>query len=342
VRKPFFWKKRQAWFVKVGKSQIFLSEDEGAAYDKWRSMVSAGLSDLDQSPAPMVAARYIQDGLRGSPGYVERIERYLTEFGNHFLDKPLAISLTTKHVLDWVESRPTWGPSSRRSAIQAVKQAWKWAHDNELLSRNRIKATPMPADGTRQGLITDEQHVLMCNHADRNRVIVNGKRRFRRVLRAVLIALKHTGTRPSMVATVRAEDVAADLSCWVFAKHKTRGKTNKPLVIWLDGCGQTLTRILLAARPKGPLFLNRDGDSWDKDTLGHRIRRLRRRLKLPEAMIAYAYRHSFTTRALTKGVDIATVAELLGHTSTAMISRNYGHLDQAKQHLKDAMKKVNG
>ena len=38
--------------------------------------------------------------------------------------------------------------------------------------------------------------------------------------------------------------------------------------------------------------------------------------------------------------NIATVAELLGHTSTRMVSKVYGHLDQHKQHLMDAVAKA--
>ncbi|MCU9931040.1 tyrosine-type recombinase/integrase, partial [Escherichia coli] len=54
----------------------------------------------------------------------------------------------------------------------------------------------------------------------------------------------------------------------------------------------------------------------------------------------YSYRHAFATQALVSGVDIATVAELLGHASTEMISRHYGHLANEKQHLKDAAARV--
>lgn len=58
--------------------------------------------------------------------------------------------------------------------------------------------------------------------------------------------------------------------------------------------------------------------------------------KLPSDTVAYCYRHGFTHRALVNGVPMHMVAELLGHTSTRMVEQVYGHLDKAKDLLKEA------
>ena len=42
--------------------------------------------------------------------------------------------------------------------------------------------------------------------------------------------------------------------------------------------------------------------------------------------MAYSYRHTYATRAIMNGTDVATVAELFGHTDVGMIQRHYGHL----------------
>ena len=52
--------------------------------------------------------------------------------------------------------------------------------------------------------------------------------------------------------------------------------------------------------------------------------------------IAYAYRHSFATDALTSGVGVAQVAELLGHRDATMVHRHYGHLADQIEHMKEA------
>jgi ABC-type polysaccharide/polyol phosphate transport system ATPase subunit len=63
---------------------------------------------------------------------------------------------------------------------------------------------------------------------------------------------------------------------------------------------------------------------------------MRQRLGI-DAITVYAYRHSFATDALLAGNSLAVVAELLGHSDTRMVGKVYGHLDQQKSHLLDAV-----
>jgi integrase len=51
---------------------------------------------------------------------------------------------------------------------------------------------------------------------------------------------------------------------------------------------------------------------------------------------AYGYRHTYATSALAKGVPDATVAALLGHSSTAMLHRHYSHLTSQAKVLRNA------
>ena len=59
-------------------------------------------------------------------------------------------------------------------------------------------------------------------------------------------------------------------------------------------------------------------------------------------MVAYGLRHLFATDGLERGVPIATMAELLGHSSTKMISERYSHLADRHEHLKSALEVVRG
>src|SRR5262249_7656559 len=67
-----------------------------------------------------------------------------------------------------------------------------------------------------------------------------------------------------------------------------------------------ITKRLVERYPKGPLFRNADGGQWDKETVGRRF--ARKRKKLGRRYCLYGFRHSFAQRLLLAGVDPMTVA----------------------------------
>ncbi|MBX3400849.1 MAG: site-specific integrase, partial [Gemmataceae bacterium] len=71
-----------------------------------------------------------------------------------------------------------------------------------------------------------------------------------------------------------------------------------------------------------------------------RFRRLRDKLPDLGPVTSYLYRHAFTTDALVKGVGVAQVAELLGHTSTDMVMRHYAKLGAHVGHMCEAAAKA--
>ena len=56
----------------------------------------------------------------------------------------------------------------------------------------------------------------------------------------------------------------------------------------------------------------------------------------------YTLRHSWCTHALERGLDAVTVAMLMGHRDTTMISRVYAHLMQRRDYLRDSVRKAVG
>jgi site-specific recombinase XerD len=54
-------------------------------------------------------------------------------------------------------------------------------------------------------------------------------------------------------------------------------------------------------------------------------------LKLPRATI-YAFRHSYCTDALAKGISANVLAELVGN-SAVTIARNYDHLSKKRESM---------
>jgi hypothetical protein len=56
--------------------------------------------------------------------------------------------------------------------------------------------------------------------------------------------------------------------------------------------------------------------------------------------VLYGLRHAFGTRAVLRGVDVKTLAELMGHTTTRM-TEHYLHLAGERSYLAAAMERIN-
>jgi site-specific recombinase XerD len=66
---------------------------------------------------------------------------------------------------------------------------------------------------------------------------------------------------------------------------------------------------------------------------------VRRRANLPDDAKLYGCRHAFGTAAVLAGVDVLTLAELMGHTQLET-TRWYVHLSGKTDHLVDAMERA--
>jgi integrase len=54
----------------------------------------------------------------------------------------------------------------------------------------------------------------------------------------------------------------------------------------------------------------------------------------------YTFRHTFSNRLLTAGVDSLTVSTLLGHVDGTMLAKVYSHLQKNAQHLLEAVNRT--
>jgi integrase len=105
--------------------------------------------------------------------------------------------------------------------------------------------------------------------------------------------------------------------------------------------------VELAGRPDAPrqdsehVFLNRGCLPWVKHALDARLQRLRKRAGLPPTVKLYGCRHAFATGVAKAGVDLKTLAELMGHTTTRM-TEHYVHVAGNVDHLRAAAERALG
>lgn len=349
MRRPFLWKKRKCWYVKVNvgdgkRKNIPLDPDEDKALKIWGEMAAAEQPEAPTAPVFALAEAFltwakVNVGGKTLRGYGDYIASFCNQWGTVRVR-----DLKPFHVTRWLAANPTWkSADTKRAAIAAIKRCFNWAISEGLIDRNPLAGVRKPTANRREGLISDEQHTAMMLKEDEGRkpgkraakLGIKPKRRDL-AFRPVLIALKHSGTRPGMVGAVRIEDVSEDGTYWVMKQHKNRKKTGAPLIIYLSPCLQTLTRIARGSRTSGPLFLNSLGKAWTSNAIRCRMKGLREKLSLPAGTVAYAYRHTFITGALENGVGLAATAELAGHADLKMLARHYAHLDKQPDHLRQA------
>ena len=55
---------------------------------------------------------------------------------------------------------------------------------------------------------------------------------------------------------------------------------------------------------------------------------------------AYQLRHTWATDAILRGVDLVTIATLMGHSDLKMLSTCYSHVQKRSAHLHEALQRV--
>ncbi len=337
MRKPFFRKARQCWYVKDDQGHfIRLDPDEKKAFAIWERL--RNIADYQHHDATLEAI--CEAFLKHHEPELSKVRFadltwILEEFALWFGPTRLAREVGKADVLRWMRSerdlrggRGVWSAARQRDAGHTVKRVLDWAIRRQYLPWSDVTEMRLPSPEPRDEMI--------C-YADHCRLIGGCKARKSRPFRLVLIALRLSGARPAQVRELTASNVIGD--SWVFRRHKTSAKTGKPLVVRCGPCLQTLTRILTHARPSGPMLLSAHRKPWPKDGIVLRFRRLREAVGL-DGVTAYSYRHTYATDALQAGISLPTVAALLGHVNPTMVSRVYGHLEKRSDHLSDAVAKI--
>ena len=155
--------------------------------------------------------------------------------------------------------------------------------------------------------------------------------------RAILELLYATGLRC-------AELVSLDLGELDTEARTARvlGKGHKERVVLFGAPAAEALRAWLAARPElrprsEAVFLNARGGRLSDRSVRALVARRVRQLALERRCSPHTLRHSFATHLLTRGADLRSIQELLGHASLSTTQR-YTHVDT--RHLLEVYRKA--
>jgi site-specific recombinase XerD len=147
---------------------------------------------------------------------------------------------------------------------------------------------------------------------------------------AILALMAKAGLRVGEVVALEFGDIELGArSGWVTVRM---GKGNKARRVPLSSGVCQVLRAYLAVRPAFStpvLFPSRAGLPLSTRDVRRVVTRLARRAGIGGRVTPHVLRHTFATRILEMGADLATVAAILGHESIAATSR-YLHPSEAR------------
>lgn len=247
------------------------------------------------------------------------------------------------HLDSWLYSHPEWVSDwTKNLAVRQVQAAFNWAKGKaRLIRQNPFQGFTHPVGLPRRDMTAHEfQRILRATPNRQHRKRPSPGARFRQVC----VFLWRTGCRPGEAAQLKWSDIDLDQALIEFTRHKTVRTQRKPRprIIPLD---PVVVKLLIWIRrldqPGEHVFLNHRKTPWNKNSLAQRVMRARREAGIADDAKLYGVRHAFGTRAIVNGVDIKTLAELMGHTTTRM-TEHYLHLAGQLPHLAAAMLRANG
>ena len=144
--------------------------------------------------------------------------------------------------------------------------------------------------------------------------------------RLIIALLRYCGLRRSELLGLGVSDIAAD-----YSSLRIDGKGRKERIVPVHDSVKPLLAAHVASLESGEeaLIRNRAGKPMSATTLTRLFRRLVRRSGLDgKDVTPHKLRHHFASQLVRAGVDVATVAELLGHSNISTTSI-YLHSDPA-------------
>lgn len=325
--KPYWKKSHQAFYANINGKPVRLAVDEKEAFERYHQLMAG---QLDIGPDPMFLElcadflAYIKPRVaeRTHEFYKEPLEEFYKFIGTMRVSK-----LKPYHVERWVAKKypNTNNGSTIRNTIRPIQRVLNWARKSGRIARSPLEGMEVPAESVRDIDITPKQ--------------------FKQVLKAIkdepfrdfVTILRETGCRVKEARLVEAKHFDRDNRCWTFPVVESKGKRDNRVVL-LNDKAFAITKRWADRFPKGPIFRNMHHTPWDKDLLGHRCRRLQKKLgfRLTPGII----RHVFATDAIERGVDIITIAALMGHKSLKMLQRVYSKVHKRSDHLRRALVKA--
>lgn len=196
--------------------------------------------------------------------------------------------------------------SSRTRSIASIRNFFSFLIDDNLLSNKIIFCLKLPKKPHNfPKFIHLEQIQKIIDHF----LLQNNWLSLRNA--AVITLLYGSGLRISEAINLKLEDI--DL---LKQEIKILGKGNKWRVVpLLPKCAELLNKYLTCCpfSTEEIVFFGKYGKKLSSNYFAHILQKMRR--KFPHYFSSHTFRHSCATHLLSRGLDLRSIQELLGHSS---------------------------
>jgi integrase len=191
----------------------------------------------------------------------------------------------------------------------ALNKAFNDGQVNDDVEWRRLKPFGK-VDAARPGYLTVEEAQRLINAADD----ASG-------FRAIVVAALQTGARYGELCALKVRDFQHGKI------HVATSKSGKPRDIILTDEGISFFENLTVGRKSSErLFVRPDGGPWLASMQARPMREACERAGINPAIGIHALRHTWASLSVMGGMPLMVVARNLGHASTVMVEKHYGHL----------------
>jgi len=267
---------------------------------------------------------YAGEGGGGKPSTLNWYKACL--FGNKgfatCLGHLVAESVTERDVRNWL-AMGNRSKSTLRTYASVVKILYNWAIKRKLIDDNPVAGLRVPRIESRKP-IGKENFDTLVTFAEIS-------------LKRILKGLYYTGARPTEMCNLKFSDIEDGII--TITEHKTARFGNSRVIPICEKMKELLAECEEErTETQEIVFLNTRGNAWTANGLRTRIYRLKKKLNLPDHVCAYSIRHQFGADCVRAGMNLAVIAELMGHTELDT-TRGYAHAGD-KDNLKAAIQIV--
>lgn len=327
----WFRKQTNFWYTTLDGKQVKLSQDKKEAQQALHTLL-ANRPEPETCPTDFrpsvrkIADLWLDHQQATKKPDTYRMHKFYLQSFCDFVGKKKVADIKVHTVTAWIDHHKDWQSESTKTGARAAVQAcFNWALGQDLIPANPVAKMKRGGYKKRERLLTAEEKKAIYAAAHHT-------------LKPFLFVLEKTGARPfSEIAQLTAQDIDWQRATATLRNHKNAGK-GKHRVIYFTPEVMDVLRQQAERFPAGPLFRSHCGNPYTAFNTSRRLLPLCQKLGIPP-MSAYSYRHALITEALAKGMTADIVAELVGN-SAVTIARNYSHLCQKTDLLREAMLKA--